>query len=1547
MKNAAKFLALGLSVCMLMGSVPAVVCAEDLSVPAVEMGKEDAEIRGSEVDVDAVTGDDDGESGSGSGGYSGLIDQGTVYDGTMNYDPGITYHVSGARELRTMEISGNGEWRGTGLLFSPDPAIMQYANVRNIVVNEGITNLPDCAFKLLEGIHHFTLPDGLLVIGSRAFQNSTRITELQIPDSVTTIGSHAFASTFKLQKLNLPKNLESVGDYAFYFTTALEEAEIPSTKVKLGKHLFQYSGIKKLTLPGVMEDCPDDFFSYLEEVENLYFKGTKEEFYSWTADYDVKLAENCVLHFGENGEQSEPYDAENYRTIGMEKTTEGSEEDGTAVTTYRQKLGCNREITWELTGTGDDLTLTFTGSGALGTKASDFEGKFAPYYLGEAKKIKKVVIGDGITAIGPNALKGFENLEEAELADSVKEIGDGAFSGCGKLQLVFPKELETIGAEAFANAGLQGEIALPKTLKKVGQRAFASAGVQKISFASEDVRFGKETFADCPSLSEIILPENLTAIPEGMFSDCKNLATCSIPDSVEEIGDGVIAGCESLTEFRVPSSLKGVLTERVFGGDDWEQKITKYYLPVDLKVDNSFIRASLLGVQSENYPASHPLSDKREIYYSGSKEDFYHAVQENEIFSINKLTWLYFNDDTSEMMDTGKERIDKSGAVNDCVNWNLRGTDDSMMLHITGTGSSAFDRENLKEFKKYAGGNVALMIFDEGITDLKANAALKNLLSESDLVNNYHVGIFEIPSTVKAIESPDEFWNVYRKGKETSISYHGTPEQWDKLALNSVDVMRQATEENPYVIYCSVEEGSMTTYRFSAEGCKVKESGTCGNGVNWYLDGNLRELALVVSGSGCMDDYQAKTADGVSVYTPQRPWEKYASCITLVEVSGVTSVGANAFRNLPGLETVNLQGGVGRIGAYAFADNKGLSEITIPSGVGEIGTGAFENAENLSNVTFSAGKLRSIGKNAFAGTNLAEVRIPSSVASIGSEAFLVESLKSVVLPKGIPYLASDAFGAEVEIVPGEEYCERGVEEKETGFGVCGNNAEWRSSRELVEADGDDAGAEEQQGEPKDYSYLQISGTDDLWKYQPTYTEKGKNSYAKSKNVRENGTIYSVQVADGRPWATNINKICIGEGITGLSEYVFAGMTALDEVKLPESLTRIDKGAFINCKSLAKIEIGKNVKSIGKYAFYNCANLTDIYYEGGETEWNRIVDQETEDGLYTYDASKVTVHFNSGSEISEEKADEKMNTHVVGANLTLRDSIDVHVYLTLSEELFKDEEAYATATLEGGETRRFALADLERVSLGKDDAADLIFSVNAKELHDKCAIRVFDGNGKIVSVFDMSGKECGKDIYEITGADCCESALAIKSLGKEQKDLLKSVLNYGTKVQKLLGYKTENLKNVKGMPSVDGKELQSFEKQITGKLPQGITYCGMNIEMKSKNEEIFYFKAGEGMEDKVSFTIDRGIAVPERNGEYLIVRIRDIRAADLGIDHVIGVREKASQGDGESGATWRINANAFSYVYEVQTNRNASKELKDAAKALYIYGTTAERVLRKA
>ena len=120
-----------------------------------------------------------------------------------------------------------------------------------------------------------------------------------------------------------------------------------------------------------------------------------------------------------------------------------------------------------------------------------------------------------VTKIGESAFYHCEFPGSIIIADTVREIGDGAFESMKKAQgtIAFPAQLERIGRFAFAECySLSGNLNFPDTLKIIDEQAFYR----------------------CRSLSgDIIFPEGIETVT-GAFNGCQNLdGTFYLPNSLE------------------------------------------------------------------------------------------------------------------------------------------------------------------------------------------------------------------------------------------------------------------------------------------------------------------------------------------------------------------------------------------------------------------------------------------------------------------------------------------------------------------------------------------------------------------------------------------------------------------------------------------------------------------------------------------------------------------------------------------------------------------------------------------------------------------------------------------------------------------------------------------------------------------------------------------------------------------------------------------------------------------------------------------------------
>ena len=182
---------------------------------------------------------------------------------------------------------------------------------------------------------------------------------------------------------------------------------------------------------------------------------------------------------------------------------------------------CGANLKWLLT---DDGVLTISGKGEMYDYS--YRGPWGPAPWGDS--IKRVIIGDGVTTIGDDALSGCSSLTSVTIPNSVTTIGDDAFIGCSSLTSVtIPNSVTTIGDGAFGGCSSLTSVTIGNSVTIIGESAFSG----------------------CSSLTSVNIPNSVTTIGSEAFSRCTNLKKVNIGKSVKDIGEYAFNKCTSITQI--------------------------------------------------------------------------------------------------------------------------------------------------------------------------------------------------------------------------------------------------------------------------------------------------------------------------------------------------------------------------------------------------------------------------------------------------------------------------------------------------------------------------------------------------------------------------------------------------------------------------------------------------------------------------------------------------------------------------------------------------------------------------------------------------------------------------------------------------------------------------------------------------------------------------------------------------------------------------------------------------------------------------------------
>lgn len=346
----------------------------------------------------------------------------------------------------------------------------------------------------------------------------------------------------------------------------------------------------------------------------------------------------------------------------------------------------------------------------------------------------------------------------------------------------------------------------------------------------------------------------------------------------------------------------------------------------------------------------------------------------------------------------------------------------------------------------------------------------------------------------------------------------------------------------------------------------------------------------------------------LSGYTPRINRRTFVDCTALEKVTipgGVKEIGEAAFENCTKLKDLQIGSDVTTIGNYAFHNCSALSSLTIPESVTSIGGYAFAYCTSLYEIYNLNNSPQTIAANVFEGLTLSNINLyvpPTRKSAYEAKDvwknFNVKESKAVV--DGLCYKVNPATKTAQltfdELIPmpyaglsGKVTVPASIIYNNVSYDVTeiGNYAFQGNTTitEIVLPEGiKTIGADCFERMTK-LTKVNIPQTvESIFRFESS----GNGITQNESNYRGGLLIIDNCLLKVKKELTG--QVDMPEGTRLVAGYAFSGCKEITRISLPETVTEVGPYAFESCKQLGEINLPKGLKVIHKGTFNSCETL---------------------------------------------------------------------------------------------------------------------------------------------------------------------------------------------------------------------------------------------------------------------------------------------------------------------------------------------------------------------
>lgn len=344
-------------------------------------------------------------------------------------------------------------------------AFYECTSLTSIIIPNSVTSIGEDAFRLCTSLDSVIVGENVMSLGRSVFNGCENIKSVQwnaknfrqqkpnndsngfpfysarnnitsftFGDSVQYIPAYLVKDISSITEINIPNKVTEIGDYALYGCKNLVSITIGENLSTIGQEIFPQNANLEIYVPcGTLDSYKTLLVNYVDNIKYAPFPytvtilpavyghvSTIATICDEEAIYTIWATPDDGYHFTQWSDGN----TENPRVVTLTQDS-----IFTAEFAFDKSGTCGENLALIWTYEDENKTLTISGEGALTSNYT--------FGLEAPNSVERLIISEGVTAIGSNAFANYSTLKHISIAASVKTIYEQAFYNCTGLEEIF------------------------------------------------------------------------------------------------------------------------------------------------------------------------------------------------------------------------------------------------------------------------------------------------------------------------------------------------------------------------------------------------------------------------------------------------------------------------------------------------------------------------------------------------------------------------------------------------------------------------------------------------------------------------------------------------------------------------------------------------------------------------------------------------------------------------------------------------------------------------------------------------------------------------------------------------------------------------------------------------------------------------------------------------------------------------------------------------------------------------------------------------------